>query len=58
MFGPNVGFVNMRAVTKKDGFNLPSYIFLRGHAVGILMFVNNKLLLVEQYRVPVQETLL
>jgi len=58
MFGENVGFVNMRAVTMKDGFKLPSYIFIRGHAVGILMFVNNKLLLVEQYRVPVQETLL
>jgi ADP-sugar diphosphatase len=48
----------MRAVTMKEGFKLPSYIFLRGHAVGILMFVNDKLLLTEQYRVPVQETLL
>ena len=48
----------MRAMTMKDGFKLPSYIFLRGHAVGILMFVNEKLLLVEQYRVPIQQTLL
>lgn len=54
MFGQNVGFINMRAITSKDGFKLPSYIFMRGHAVGILMFVNEKLLLVEQYRVPVQ----
>ena len=58
MFGENVGFINMRAITSKDGFKLPGYIFLRGHAVAILMFVNNKLLLVEQYRVPIQETML
>jgi ADP-sugar diphosphatase len=58
MFGENVGFVNMRAVTLKDGFKLPSYIFLRGHAVGFLMLVNGKLLLVEQYRVPTQMTML
>jgi ADP-sugar diphosphatase len=58
MFGDKVGFVNMRAITEKDGFKLPGYIFLRGHAVAILMFVNKKLLLVEQYRVPIQSTLL
>lgn len=46
MFGQNVGFINLRAITLKDGFKLPSYIFIRGHAVGILMLVNNKLLLV------------
>lgn len=54
MFGENVGFINMRAITKKDGFNLPSYIFLRGHAVAILMLVNDKILLVEQYRTAIQ----
>ena len=58
MFGENVGFVNMRAVTQKDGYKLPSFIFLRGHAVGILMLVNNQLLLVEQYRVPTQQTMI
>ena len=58
MFGENVGFINMSAITHKDGFKLPSYIFLRGHAVGILMLVNGKLLLVEQYRVPTQMTML
>ena len=58
MFGDKVGFVNMRAVTQKEGFKLPSYIFLRGHAVGILMLVNGQLLLVEQYRVPTQQTML
>jgi ADP-sugar diphosphatase len=58
MFGENVGFINLRAITEKDGFKLPGYLFLRGHAVAILMFVNEKLLLVEQYRVPVQQTML
>lgn len=46
MFGDNVGFINLRAITLKDGFKLPSYLFLRGHAVAILMLVNHKLLLV------------
>ena len=58
MFGENVGFINLRAHTEKDGYRLPAYIFLRGHAVGILMFVNDKILLVQQYRVPVQQTML
>lgn len=46
MFGERVGFINLRAVTSKDGFNLPSYVFLRGPSVAILLFVNKKLLLV------------
>ena len=58
MFGEKVGFVNMKVLTSKDGFNLPSYVFLRGPAVAILLLVNNKILAVEQYRVPAQETLL
>ena len=58
MFGENVGFINLRAATEKDGFHLPAYLFLRGHAVAVLMLVNGKLLLVEQYRVPVQQTML
>ena len=58
MFGSNVGFVSMRAFTEKDGYKLPAYVFMRGPAVAILMFVNQKLLLVEQYRVPIQSTLL
>jgi ADP-sugar diphosphatase len=57
MFGNNVGFVNLRTITEKDGYKLPSYLFLRGHAVAILLLVNNKLLLVEQYRVPSQSTM-
>lgn len=48
----------MKAITSKDGFNLPSYVFLRGPAVAILMFINNKLLVVEQYRVPIQSTII
>lgn len=58
MFGEKVGFVNLRAITAKDGFNLPSYVFLRGPAVAILMLVNDKLLVVEQYRVPIQQTII
>jgi ADP-sugar diphosphatase len=54
MFGDKVGFVNLKTTTLKDGFNLPSYVFLRGPAVAMLMFVNDKILVVEQYRVPIQ----
>ena len=54
MFGEKVGFVGLRAHTKMDGYSLPGYVFLRGPAIGVLMFVNKKLLLVEQFRVPVQ----
>lgn len=50
----NVGFVNMRAITTEDGLPLPSYVFLRGDAVTILLLINNKMLLVRQYRVPLQ----
>jgi ADP-sugar diphosphatase len=46
MFGDKIGFVNLRAQTTKNGYNLPSYVFLRGPAVAILMFVNGKILLV------------
>ena len=58
MFGEKVGFVNLRAHTKKQGFPIPAYVFLRGPAVAILVLVNDKILLVEQFRTPVQETLL
>ena len=58
MFGERVGFVNMKVLTSKDGFNLPSFVFLRGPSVAVLLLVNNKILVVEQYRVPVQETIL
>lgn len=58
MFGENVGFISMRAITQKDGFKLPSYVFLRGNAVAILMLVNDKIMLVEQYRPAIQQTML
>ena len=58
MFGERVGFVSLRAHTKRDGHSLPGYVFLRGPAISILMFVNKKLLLVEQFRVPLQEVML
>ena len=37
---------------------MPSFVFLRGNAVAILVIVNDKILLVEQFRTAVQETLL
>lgn len=46
MFGDKVGFVNLRAHTKKEGFPVPAYVFLRGPAVAILILVNEKILLV------------
>lgn len=58
MFGERVGFVSLKAHTSRDGHSLPNFVFLRGPAVAILMFVNGKLLLVEQYRVPVQQLML
>ena len=58
MFGKNVGFVNMRAITTEDAKPLPSYVFLRGRAVAILLLVNNKMVLTKQFRVPVQQYLL
>lgn len=44
----------MRAITTEDEKPLPSYVFLRGGAVTVLVLVNGKMLLVRQYRVPVQ----
>jgi ADP-sugar diphosphatase len=44
----------MRVVTTEDGKPLPGYVFLRGDAVTVLLLVNKKMLLVRQYRVPVQ----
>lgn len=46
MFGDKVGFLNLRVATEKDGFPLPSYVFIRGPgSLAILMIiVNDKLL--------------
>lgn len=54
MFGEKVGFVSLRAHTKKDGFSMPAYVFLRGPSVAILVIINGKILLVEQFRIPIQ----
>ena len=54
MFRKNVGFISLKAYTVRDGFSLPNFVFLRGAAVCVLMLVNDKLLVIEQYRVPVQ----
>lgn len=55
MFSKGVGFINIRAKTQDNGHSLPSYVFIRGKAVGVLLLVNNKMLLVKQYRVPLQQ---
>jgi hypothetical protein len=44
--GGKVGFVSLRAITKKEVFPLPGFVFLRGGAVAVLVVVNGKILLV------------
>ena len=57
MFRNNtVGFVTMRVITRKDGFSIPCYVFLRGGTVSVLLLVNDKVVVVEQYGVPAQKT--
>lgn len=58
MFGEKVGFINLRAHTFKEGFSLPSYVFIRGPSVAVLMLVNDKILVVEQYRTAIQQTII
>jgi 8-oxo-dGTP pyrophosphatase MutT (NUDIX family) len=48
----------MRAITTEDGKSLPNYVFLRGGAVAVLLLINKKMLLVRQYRVPLQRYIL
>ena len=56
--GGKIGFISLKAHTQKDGFSLPNFVFPRGELAAVLLFVNNKLAGVEQYRVPVQQTLI
>ena len=56
MFGKNnVGFVSLivEVYSKINNVKLPGYVFLRGHAVSVLVVINKKyMLLVKQFRVP------
>ncbi|CAD8210035.1 unnamed protein product [Paramecium pentaurelia] len=53
MFGQNVGFVNLIVDAYLNGIKLPGFVFLRGDAVAILLLVNKKMVLTQQFRVPV-----
>lgn len=53
MFGKEIGFVNLITQPFYGKVKLPGYIFMRGHAVAILMIINKQLLLVKQFRTPI-----
>ena len=53
-----IGYVTIKVVTKKGNIDCTDYVFIRGASVGILLFVNDKLVVVEQYRVARQMTCL
>ncbi|CAD8127746.1 unnamed protein product [Paramecium sonneborni] len=53
MFGQNVGFLNLIVDAYLNGIKLPGFVFLRGDAVAILLLVNKKMILTQQFRVPV-----
>lgn len=52
MFGQNVGFVNLQVDAYLNGKRLPGFVFLRGDAVAVLLLVNQKMILTQQFRVP------
>ena len=54
----NVGFISLEVSTSKDSHSLPNFVFLRGQSVMVLVFVNGKVAVVEQYRVPAQSVLI
>ena len=56
--GGKVGFISLKASTNKDCHSLPNFVFLRGQSVMVLVFVNGKVAIVEQYRVPAQSVLI
>ncbi len=58
MFGKEVGFINLQTKPMLGPTRLPGYIFLRGHAVAILMLINGQVLLVRQFRPAVCQWLL
>lgn len=50
-----LGFVTLKVEGKEDSQRFVEYVFLRGGSVAVLLFANDKLVVVEQYRVPKQE---
>lgn len=59
MFGPNVGFLKIKADVKVNGTNVPGICFLRGGSVSILVVINDSktgekyTIMTRQARVPV-----
>ncbi|CAD8087707.1 unnamed protein product [Paramecium sonneborni] len=53
MFEQNVGFINLVVDTYLNGIKLPGFAFSRGDAVAILLLVNKKMVLTQQFKVPV-----
>lgn len=54
----NIGFIELRVYRQQGETCEPKYVFLRGDSVTILLLVNGKIAMVEQYRVPIQKSTL
>jgi hypothetical protein len=54
-----MGFATLKIygsqLTNKGLVNFEDYVFIQGGSVGIMVFVNDKLAVVNQYRVPKQK---
>ena len=60
MFGPNVGFIKLKAQATRNGKRIPSIAFIRGHSVGVYVKIINKdnrneswVLMTQQARFPI-----
>ena len=53
-----VGFIDLKLIYQEEQYNKQNYVFLRGNSVCMIIFVNQKLLVIEQYRTTVQHTAL
>jgi ADP-sugar diphosphatase len=60
MFGPNVGFIKLKAQATRHGKRIPSIAFIRGHSVAVYVKIINKdnrneswVLMTQQARFPI-----
>lgn len=60
MFGPNVGFIKLKAEATRQGKKIPSIAFIRGDSVGVYFKIYNKdnrneswILMTQQARFPI-----
>lgn len=53
--GDRIGYVTIKVYGNKGSIDITDYVFIRGQSICILLFVNDKLVVVEQYRVPKQK---